>query len=112
MDKNRIIDGTKIEENIYKITDITERLQNKNAPSNLAVIGRCILTPDIFDKISETEVSLGEVHLSDVLKKLDSLYGIVFEGKSYYIETDWNGSRHQSNSALTMMNLGMIGSGI
>ena len=69
VDKNRIIDGTKIEENIYKITDITERLQNKNAPSNLAVIGRYILTPDIFDKINETEPGVGgEIQLTDAFK--------------------------------------------
>ena len=84
---NRIINGEKIDENTYKITDITERVQNENSPSNLAVMGRCILTPDIFDKISETEAGFGgEVHLTDALLKLDSLYGVVFKGKSYYLE--------------------------
>lgn len=50
-------------------------------------MGRCILTPDIFDKICETDVGFGgEIHLTDALMKLDSLYGAVFEGKSYYLE--------------------------
>lgn len=86
--RHRTIEGDKIEDSIYKITDITQRLQKENHPSNLAVIGRCILTPEIFDKIGETEVGLeGEIHLTDALLKLDSLYGVVFEGKSYYIDS-------------------------
>ena len=84
---NRIIKGDKIEDNTYKIKSITERSQNKNPPSNLAVIGRCILTPDIFEKIDETEKGIDrEIHLTDALLKLDSLYGVVFEGKTYYLE--------------------------
>ena len=87
VDKNRLIDGTKIKDGIYKITDITERIRKENPPSQLAVMGRCILTPDIFDKISETDVGFGgEIHLTDALKKLDSLYGVVFEGKSFYLD--------------------------
>lgn len=86
INKSRLIDGTEIENGIYKITDITERILKENPPSNLAVMGRCILTPDIFDKIGKTEVGFGgEIHLTDALKKLDSLYGVVFEGKSYYL---------------------------
>ena len=43
-------------------------------PLNLAVIERCILTPNIFDKINETEAEFSvEVHLTDTLLKLDSL---------------------------------------
>ncbi len=90
--RHRIIKGEKIENNIYKITDISERFQNTKPRSNLAVMGRCILTPDIFDRIDETEYGIGgEIHLTDALSKLDSLYGAVFEGKSYYIESrlDW-----------------------
>lgn len=82
----RIITGSQVEDSVYKITDITERFENKN-PTNLAVVGRCILTPDIFDKINETEVGFGgEIHLTDAMLKLDALYGVVFEGESYYIE--------------------------
>ena len=82
----RIITGSQVEDSVYKITDITERFEKKN-PSNLAVMGRCILTPDIFDKINETEVGFGgEIHLTDALLKLDTLYGVVFEGESYYIK--------------------------
>ena len=87
LNRYRLIEGSKVESNIYKIDNITERSQKENYPSNLAVTGRCILTSDIFDKIDETDVGFGgEIHLTDALLKLDSLYGVVYEGKSYYIE--------------------------
>ena len=51
-DKYKIIEGKKkVEDNIYRIKEITEKTQNP--PSNLAVMGRYILTPDIFEKIDE-----------------------------------------------------------
>ena len=56
------------------------------------MVGRYILTPDIFDKIKETEPGVdGEIQLTDALKKLDEVYGILFEGKTYNIATrfDW-----------------------
>ena len=54
-------------------------------------MGRYILTPEIFEKIDETENRAGEIHLSDALAKLSCLYGVVCEGKSHYIENrlDW-----------------------
>lgn len=56
------------------------------------MVDRYILTPDIFDKIKETEPSVdGEVQLTDVLTKLDEIYGVLFEGKTYNIaiRLDW-----------------------
>ncbi len=56
------------------------------APSNLAIMGRYVLTPDIFDKINETEPGVGgEIQLTDALSKLDAIYGNTFEGKTYDI---------------------------
>ena len=50
-------------------------------------MGRYILTPDIFEKIDEMKVGCGgEIHLTDALTKLDSLYGAVYDGESHYIE--------------------------
>lgn len=81
---HRIITGNQVEDGIYKIDEILERPQK--SPSNIAMMGRYILTPDIFDKIDETEAGFdGEIHLTDALSKLDSLYGAIFEGKSHYI---------------------------
>lgn len=49
-------------------------------------MGRYVLTPDIFDKIDETEPGVGgEIQLTDALQKLDSIYGVTFEGRTYDI---------------------------
>ena len=87
--KYRTVEAEKTEENTYKISRIEER--GKPA-SELGIVGRYILTPDIFDKISKTEVGIeNEIHLTDALKKLDTLQGLTFEGDSYLIENrlDW-----------------------
>lgn len=48
---------------------------------------RYVLTPEIFYRIDETEAGVeGEIQLTDALQKLDSIYGVTFEGKTYYIE--------------------------
>lgn len=55
-------------------------------------MGRYIFTPEIFELIDETEVGINdEIHLIDALTKLDSLYGLIYECKTYYIENrlDW-----------------------
>ena len=85
----RTIRGDMVEEGIYRIAEINERGQN---PTDLGVVGRCILTPDIFEKIEETDVGAeGEIHLTDAISKLDTKYGVLFRGESYYIENslDW-----------------------
>ena len=49
-------------------------------------MGRYVLSPDIFDKIDETEPGVGgEIQLTDALQKLDEIYGVTFEGKTYDI---------------------------
>jgi len=53
-----IVDGDKIDENTYKITQLIEKLKRDQASSNLAIRGRYILTDDIFDKIKETKPGL------------------------------------------------------
>ena len=81
-----ILDAEKLEDNIYKIKRIAKNPQNEKAPIDLGIIGRYILTPEIFDKIDETEVgSRGEIHLTEALSKLESLYGVVFEGETHYV---------------------------
>ena len=58
----------------------------EHAPSNLAIMGRYVLTPDIFEKLDETEPGVGgEIQLTDALQKLDEIYGVRFEGKTYDI---------------------------
>ena len=87
-----IIDGTEVEENVYKINRLVEKPALKDAPSNLAIMGRYVLTPDIFDHIEKTEPGVGgEIQLTDALSKLDGIYGQVFTGESYDIgnRIDW-----------------------
>ena len=65
---------------------MVENPPKDNAPSNLVIRGRYILTPDIFDKINETEYGVdSKIQLTDALQKLDSLYRATFEGKTYDI---------------------------
>ena len=81
-----IIDGVEIEKDVFKINKLVEKPSVNEAPSNLAIMGRYVLTPDIFDKIDETEPGVGgEIQLTDALSKLDSIYGNTFEGKTYDI---------------------------
>ena len=87
-----IIGGEEIEENIYKIDKLVEKPPLRVAPSNLAIMGRYVLTPDIFDCIESVEPGYGgEIQLTDALSKLDEIYGQVFLGESYDIgnRIDW-----------------------
>lgn len=82
-----IVDVTNIHENIYKINDLVEKPNLHEAPSNLAIVGRYVLTPDVFDKIKQTEPGFnGEIQLTDALSKLDEVYGVKFDGKVFNIE--------------------------
>lgn len=90
--KYGIVGGSQIEPNIYKINQLIEKPTIGEAPSNLAMVGRYILTPEVFDKIQETEPGInGEIQLTDALSKLDEVYGTLVEGKTYNVATrfDW-----------------------
>lgn len=87
-----IIGGEEIEHNIYQIDKLVEKPPLRVAPSNLAIMGRYVLTPDIFDCIENVEPGYGgEIQLTDALSKLDEIYGQVFKGQSYDIgnRIDW-----------------------
>ena len=77
-----IIKGEEIEKDVYKINQLVEKPPMSEAPSNLAIMGRYVLTPDIFDKINETEPGVGgEIQLTDALSKLDAIYEIPLKEK-------------------------------
>ena len=66
--KYGVIAGNEIADNVFQITDMVEKPDPKDAPSNLAIIGRYILTPDIFDIIRETKPGKGgEIQITDAL---------------------------------------------
>ena len=88
-DKYGIISKTDVEGNIYKITDMVEKPPVDEAPSNLAVLGRYIITPEIFGILEHTGKGAGgEIQLTDALKELcgnDDVYASDFEGRRYDI---------------------------
>lgn len=72
---------------LYRIHNLIEKPKAADAPSNLAIIGRYILTPEIFQSIESIQPgSGGEIQLTDGLKHLlrnRPIYGLKFEGKRY-----------------------------
>ena len=72
---------------LFRIRNLVEKPQPGDAPSNLAIIGRYILTPEIFDSVDAIEPgSGGEIQLTDALKHLlrsRPIYGYKFEGTRY-----------------------------
>jgi len=72
---------------LYRIEDMVEKPAPSDAPSNLAVIGRYILTPSIWKALAGTTPGAGgEIQLTDGLRHLlasEPVYGYVFEGKRY-----------------------------
>lgn len=72
---------------LFQVKDLVEKPSPADAPSNLAIIGRYILTPRIFKKLSATKRGKGgEIQLTDGLKNLlkdEPIYGFIFEGKRY-----------------------------
>jgi len=61
-----------VREGVYRVTDLVEKPAEKDAPSDLAIIGRYILTPDIFGSLVEEAASVktGEIQLTNGLKRL------------------------------------------
>ncbi len=88
--KYGVIKGEPFEKEIYKIVDIVEKPRN-NPPSNLAVIGRYVLTPSIFAYLETLTVKDGEeIQLTDAIKKMvtaEACYGKLIEGKRFDIGT-------------------------
>jgi UTP--glucose-1-phosphate uridylyltransferase len=72
---------------LFEIENMVEKPKLKDAPSNLAIIGRYILTPGIFETLSETQFGTGnELQLTDgmrLLLKREKMYAFVYEGKRH-----------------------------
>lgn len=70
IEKFGVIDGEKLKDNIYRVSNMVEKPKRAEAPSNMAIIGRYILTPDIFDILETTPPGKGgEIQLTDALLK-------------------------------------------
>ncbi len=79
-----VLDAEEVEPNVYKIRDMVEKPPLADAPSDLAIIGRYVFTPDIFDAIEETEPgSGGEIQITDamrILLKKRPIYAVKLDG--------------------------------
>jgi UTP--glucose-1-phosphate uridylyltransferase len=79
-----VIRGTPVAENVYLVDDLVEKPAPEAAPSDLAIIGRYILTPDIFPALAETATDrTGEIQLTNGLRRLlrdRPIYGCVIDG--------------------------------
>ena len=86
-DKYGILDVKHIENRVYKVKDMVEKPNIEDAPSNIAIIGRYIITPAIFEILENQEPGKGgEIQLTDALKTLgqqEAIYAYNFEGRRY-----------------------------
>jgi UTP--glucose-1-phosphate uridylyltransferase len=82
-----IVQPRQVEDRIFQVLDMVEKPNPDEAPSDLAIIGRYILTPEIFDVLEHTPPGKGgEIQLTDALRELlkrQVIYGYVFEGTRY-----------------------------
>jgi UTP--glucose-1-phosphate uridylyltransferase len=82
-----VIDGKKEDDGIYKVNRMVEKPPKGEAPSNLAIIGRYILSPRIFEFLEKGERGAGgEIQLTNALQMLadqEPVYGFTFDGKRY-----------------------------
>lgn len=78
------VKATNISERVYEVTDMVEKPKREDAPSDLAIIGRYVLTPDIFPILEkQTPGKGGEIQLTDALLQLSkekAIYGCRFSG--------------------------------
>ena len=84
-----IIDGSEVEENIFKVSDFIEKPSIEEAPSNLAIASRYIFTPRIFDYLKLVQPGKNnEIQLTDAMHLMlqdYNMYGLRFEGIRYDI---------------------------
>lgn len=89
VDKYGIVEGLKKADNLYEVSDLVEKPEVGKAPSNVAILGRYIITPRIFEILQNTDPGKnGEIQLTDALRTLlkeEKMYAYVFEGKRYDI---------------------------
>ncbi len=81
------VDGEKIGDRLYTVNDMIEKPSPDEAPTNVGVLGRYVITPAIFKKLKETKPGAGgEIQLTDALKALakdEKMYAYDFIGRRY-----------------------------
>jgi UTP--glucose-1-phosphate uridylyltransferase len=89
-----VIDAEEVEPNVYKIKDVVEKPKFEEAPSEMAVIGRYVFTPELFEALKKTEPGAGgEIQVADGIRKL------LEQGRPYYA-VKLEGTRHDAGDKL------------
>ncbi|URZ15928.1 UTP--glucose-1-phosphate uridylyltransferase GalU [Clostridium felsineum] len=87
--KYGIVDGIDVENKVCKVKKLVEKPNVEESPSNIAILGRYIITPSIFEILENTKPGKGgEIQLTDALEELlkkEAIYSYCFEGKRYDI---------------------------
>lgn len=87
VNKYGIVEGKQIEGRIYRVKELIEKPTVQESPSNIAILGRYIINPTIFEVLEQTKPGKGgEIQLTDALKELaqrEAMYAYIFEGKRY-----------------------------
>ncbi|WP_195467395.1 UTP--glucose-1-phosphate uridylyltransferase GalU [Clostridium sp. D43t1_170807_H7] len=87
VNKYGIVGGLHIEDRVYKVKELVEKPSVEESPSNVAILGRYIITPKIFEILENTAPGKGnEIQLTDALLKLiehEAMYAYNFEGRRY-----------------------------
>ncbi len=91
VDKYGIVNCREVEDRIYKVKDLVEKPKVEDAPSDIAILGRYIITPAIFNYLeTQDEGSGGEIQLTDALRRLakdEPMYAYHFKGHRYDVGT-------------------------
>ncbi|MDR2696156.1 MAG: UTP--glucose-1-phosphate uridylyltransferase, partial [Deltaproteobacteria bacterium] len=78
VDKYGIIDGEEVSPGVYRINDMVEKPAKEKAPSCLAIVGRYVLTPDIFDYLGRVKPGhSGEIQLTDAMQQMAKNRGMM-----------------------------------
>lgn len=87
VNKYGIVDGIEISQGIHKVKTLVEKPKVEEAPSNVAILGRYVISPAIFEILENTKPGAGgEIQLTDALKELANIEPMIayeFEGKRY-----------------------------
>ena len=82
-----IVNGKAVDERVYKVKDLVEKPAVEEAPSDVAILGRYILTPNVFHYLENQERGAGgEIQLTDALKRMakdEAVYAYDFKGHRY-----------------------------
>ncbi len=85
--KYGIVSGEKVNESLYQVNGLVEKPAQESAPTNLAILGRYVITPDIFEILERTQAgSGGEIQLTDALNTQVGrvpVWAYIFNGKRY-----------------------------